>query len=134
MQYAEDVLDAGLDARFDRIGPAPFLALWDGDKPRNCAAHARGIKVAEGQLPANWMEPSRNGSKVKAGEWKVTGLRAAAGVAVARYFRVMHGGRCRLQGVITRKGGGGDAEMDDPRVRHGQECIVSAFKVVAGNR
>jgi len=130
LQYADELVDAALDARVARIGAAPTLELRSGEPPARCASADTGRLLAAGVLPAVWMAPARDGRKAKAGIWMLEGL--ADGTP--GHFRIKQGGRAKVQGRVTKLDAGGPMEIDRDAIQRYQRVEVLRFELRGGNR
>lgn len=125
MQYSAAVRDAALDARVDRIGPAPVLELREDATPARCSSPSRGTLLARGSLPEVYMLRAQNGVKSMLGRWQIIGVaRGTAG-----HFRLFDAtGVCHAQGNIPT-----DMEADSTSIEPGQVVTVTLFNLRSGN-
>lgn len=122
LQYSVDVRDAGLNARFAKIGPYAVVRVWSGPKPKNCAAPDSGELLASINLPRSWMAPAADGRIRKSGEWKDI---SAALTGKPGHFRIYSaGGQCHLQGEI-----GEEMALSSALLFAGQMFTVTAFAI-----
>lgn len=135
MQYSTKVRNAGLDSREVEIGASPICRLLSGSPPANCGTADSGTLLAEGTLPADWMQAASAAAKVKsATAWTLTGVVPTSGTA--GYFRVYRAGspsECDIQGTVTITGSGGDMTVDNTSIANGQVVTVTTFTLTAGN-
>lgn len=132
MQYSVTVRNIRLDSLESSIGTSPILKIRTGALPANCAAADSGSVLATINLPADWMEPASNGSKVMKGTWSDT---SADATGTAGHFRIYasDGTTCHIQGTVTLTGGGGDMVVDNTSFAAGQNVVVTSFTVSTGN-
>jgi len=123
--------NAILDLIESTISTAPLLQIFTGAAPANCAAADTGTKLAELELPADWMNAAAGGSKTLAGTWSV----AAIDTGAAGHFRIKAtaGTTCYLQGTITATGGGGDMTLNSTAITTGQTVQITTFTLTAPN-
>jgi hypothetical protein len=130
-QYSTTIRNNALDGVETTIGTAPKLQLFTGAQPVNCAAADSGVKVAEMDLPSDWLAAASNGAKDKSGTWST--LSALASGVIAHYrIKNSAGSVCHIQGSVTESGGGGDLIIENNDVNAGQEIIVTAFDLSMG--
>lgn len=131
-QYSVAVRNARLDAFETTVGASAILKIRTGSAPANCAAADAGTVLATLDLPADWMSAASSGTKAKSGTWETL---SADATGVAGHFRIYasDGTTCHAQGVITGTSGGGDMEVDNVNITTGQQFIVTAFVLTAGN-
>lgn len=102
IQFSTAIRNALLDAIETAGGTSPFLDLFNGTLPANCAAANAGTQIASGQLPSDWMAAASSGSKQKTGTWQTTGVSGAGAGTVAQYWRLFASDHttCIAQGSI----------------------------------
>jgi hypothetical protein len=127
------VRNAELNAIETTIGTAPTLEVWSGSLPANCAAADAGTKIAEGELPSDYLAAADAGAKAKEGTWTVTGLSAASTGTNSVHFRVRKSGTVHMQGDISATGGSGAMTMDNISIAENQVVTVTGFTLTAGN-
>jgi hypothetical protein len=132
LKYSTAVRNAKLDAIEATIGASAKLRMWTGAAPANCAAADSGTKVAEMDLPADWMAAASNGSKAKSGTWQDT---SADNAGTLGHFRIYNSDYsvCHMQGTITAAGGGGDMEVQNTNVAAGQAITITSFQINENN-
>lgn len=130
-QYSDAVRDAQNDQAETTIGTAPYLQIYSGAKPANCAAADPSGLLCEFQLPSDWMAASSGGVKAKAGTW--SGTASAGGTAAS--FRIKNTAKtvCGIQGTVTASGGGGDMTLDNAVIANGQAVTINTFSLTRGN-
>lgn len=132
VQYSDNVRNNALDGIETTVGTAAKLQLFTGAQPANCAAADSGTKVAEMDLPSDWMAAASGGSKAKSGTWSTL---AALATGIVAHFRIKNSANtvCHVQGSITESGGGGDMIIENNDINAGQEIVVSSFNfTIAG--
>lgn len=132
MQYSTTVRNARLDTVESTIGTSAILKIRTGAAPANCAAADTGTVVSTVNLPSDWMAAASGGTKAKSGTWEDT---SADATGTAAHFRIYDSGgsTCHIQGTVTVTGGGGDMTVDNTSFAAGQDFIVTAFTLTAGN-
>jgi hypothetical protein len=132
LQYSVPVRNARLDAVESTIGTSAILKIRSGAAPANCAAADSGTVLATVNLPSDWMAAASAGAKAKSGTWEDT---AADAAGTAAHFRIYDsaGTTCGMQGTVTITGGGGDMTVDNTSFAVGQDFLISAFTLTAGN-
>lgn len=132
MQYSVAIRNARLDQVESTIGTSAVLKIRTGAPPANCAAADSGTVLATLTLPSDWMAAASAGAKSKSGTWEDTSADAAG---TAGHFRIYasDGTTCGIQGTVTATGGGGDMTLDNAVLAVGQDVIVTAFTLTAGN-
>lgn len=132
LQLGVNTRNARLDAIETQIGTTPMFRIWSGALPANCAAADSGTKIAEFNLPSDWMNAAASGQKTKLGTWQEDGALADA---TAGHFRIYDstGTTCYIQGDITVTSGGGALELDDITVQTGQVITINTFTLTDGN-
>lgn len=131
-QCSVDVRNAGLDARFDAVGPNPILKIRTGAQPVNVAAADTGTVLAAMELPNPYMDPAAGGTKSKAGTWQDLSADASGTAAHWRLYE-NDGVTCHMQGDVTPTGGGGNLQLDNVSIVAGQRVTVTAWVVTGGN-
>jgi hypothetical protein len=131
IQLSVAVRNAELDSIQTVVGTSPLLEFITGAKPANCAASEAGTVLATLTLPVTWMAAASGGSKALSGTWSTT----AGAAGTVGHFRLYDstGSVCHMQGTVTITGGGGDMTLDNPILAVGQNVIVTAFTLPAGN-
>lgn len=116
------------------VGTSPKLQLFTGAPPANCAAADSGTKIAEGDLPSDWLAAAASGAVAKTGTWTVTGLPAAGAGTDAGHFRIKDssGSTCHIQGTVDDTGSP-DMTLDNANIANGQVVTVNTFQITAGN-
>jgi hypothetical protein len=108
------------------------LEIRTGAPPGPNAADA-GTLLASITLPADALDPSGDGVRVKLGTWQDA---AADAAGTAGHYRIKQSGDTggatgaddeRLEGTITGTGGGGDMELNNTNIAVGQQVTISAF-------
>lgn len=132
MQYSTTVRNARLDTVESTIGTSAILKIRTGAAPANCAAADAGTVVSTVNLPSDWMAAASGGTKAKSGTWEDT---SADATGTAAHFRIYDSGgtTCHIQGTVTVTGGGGDMTVDNTSFASGQDFLVTAFTLTAGN-
>lgn len=132
LQYSVAVRNARLDVVESTIGTLAILKIRSGAAPANCAAADSGTVLATVSLPSDWMANAAGGTKAKAGTWEDT---SADNTGTAAHFRIYDstGVTCGMQGTVTLTGGGGDMTVDNTSFAAGQDFLVTAFTLTAGN-
>ena len=132
LQYSVAVRNARLDVVESTIGASPILKMRSGAPPATCATADSGTVAATLTLPSDWMANAASGVKSKSGTWEDTSADATATVA---HFRIYDstGTTCHMQGTVTATGGGGDMEVDNTSFAAGQDFLITAFALTAGN-
>jgi hypothetical protein len=125
------VRNAQGDAMETAIGVSPKLQIFSGAAPADCAAADSGTKLAEGDLPADFLAAAAAGAKSKSGTWTLTGV--AAGTAGHFRLKDSTGATCHLQGTVTITGGGGDMIVDNTSIAVSQVITVNTFTDTQGN-
>jgi hypothetical protein len=99
IQYADFVRNAKMDAIETAIGTSPFLSLYDGAMPANCATARAGTLFMSAALPADWLGNAAAGVKSLAGTWSGT----ATAPGLARYFTIYKsdGTTIAAQGLVS---------------------------------
>lgn len=134
MQYSTALRNAQLAAIETTIGASPKLQLFAGAMPASCAAADAGTKIAEGDLPSDWLAAAANGTVAKSGTWTVTGLAAAGAGTDADYFRIKDasGATCHQQGTVGDTGTP-DMAIDNANIAQNQVVTVNTYAITAGN-
>lgn len=132
LQYSVAVRNAKLDAVETTIGTSAVLKIRTGAAPANCAAADSGTVLATLSLASDWMAAASSGTKAKAGTWEDT---SADNTGTAAHFRLYasDGTTCGAQGTVTVTAGGGDLTVDSTSFTAGQDFIITAFTLTAGN-
>lgn len=132
MQYSTAVRNARLDVVEATIGTSAVLKIRTGSAPTNCAAADSGTVLATANLPSDWMAAASGGVKTKNGTWEDT---SADATGTAGHFRIYatDGTTCHIQGTVTLTAGGGDMTVDNTSFAAGQNFVVTAFTITAGN-
>jgi hypothetical protein len=132
MQYSTAVRNARLDVVETTIGTSAVLKIRTGAVPANCAAADSGTVLATANLPSDWMAAASGGVKAKLGTWEDT---SADATGTAAHFRIYatDGTTCHIQGTVTLTAGGGDMTVDNTSFAAGQNFVVTAFTITAGN-
>jgi hypothetical protein len=136
VQWSTVIRNAQLDAIESQVGASPKLRIYNGVEPANCAAALSGnTLLAEGALPADWMNDASTGSKTKLGTWSMTGQVGAGAGTSGTFWRLYDsaGTTCHGQGTLTITGGGGDMTVDNTNIANNQAVSISSFTVNAGN-
>jgi hypothetical protein len=133
MQLSVACRNAVLNSVETTIGTSPKLQIWSGTIPASCAtADGAGTKLAEMNLPSDWLADAASGQKIKSGTFEDTNADATG---TASHFRIKDsaGTTCHMQGSITATGGGGDMEFDSLSITAGQHITITSFTLNAGN-
>lgn len=124
LQYDDTVANARLDAFETAVGASPTLEMRTGAAPANCAAADSGTLCATLALPPDFMAAAASRSKAKSGTWENT----ASGNGTVAHFRIKaSGGACRMQGMVTATGGGGDMTVQNTNFASGQTFTITGF-------
>jgi len=131
-QYSDAVRDGSRISYESVIGTSPKMRLLTGTQPANAAAAETGTLIVEIDLPSDWLSHDGAGVSTKLGVW--TEVAAAAGDV--GYYRVYDTAvaNCHDQGSVTATGGGGDMELNTITAAIGQDILVTAFTITAGNQ
>lgn len=129
MQLSVAVINAMLDAVEVTAGTAPYMQLFSGALPANCAAVESGVLLASGQLPSDWMNAASNGQKTMNGTWTLIGQAGAGSGTNATHYRLYasDGVTCFMQGLVSETGGGAEATLDNVNIATNQAVNVSSF-------
>jgi hypothetical protein len=102
IQFSELVRNARLNAIETQAGTLPFLDIFNGTLPANCAAANAGTLIASGQLPSDWMAAAASGAKAKEGTWTITGAAGAGSGTAGQYWRLFASDHstCVAQGSV----------------------------------
>ena len=111
------------------VGSVPFLRLYSGAAPANCAAAPSGTLLAEIALPTSWYTVL-NGVLSKDGTWSGTAI-AAGNVG---YWRLYDNAKttCHMQGTIAASAA--DLTIDNIALTVGMPVSVTSFSIEAGNK
>lgn len=132
LQYSDTVRNAKLDAVETAIGVSAVLKIRTGAQPANCAAADSGTVLATLTLPVDWMAAASGGTKAKLGTWEDI-LADAAGTAAHFRLYASDGTTCHGQGSVSKAGFGGDMIVDNDVFAAGQDFLITAFTLTAGN-
>ena len=132
LQKSVAVRNAQLDAIETAIGVSAVLKVRTGAVPAGCATADSGTVLATVSLPSDWLGAASAGVKSKAGTWEDTSADATGTAAHWRIY-ASDGTTCHLQGTVTITGGGGDMIVDSVSFVTGQDFLVTAFSITAGN-
>lgn len=131
VQLAVSTRNARLDAIEVDIGTSPILEIRTGAPPADCATADSGTVLATPAMPVDWMAAASGGSKAKSGTWEDLSADAAGN---AGHFRVKtSGGVCKLQGIVTATGGGGDMTVDNILFAVAQDFLITGFTLTDAN-
>jgi hypothetical protein len=131
-QYSVAVRDARNDAIETAIGGTAKLYIFSGAEPGSCAAADPAGLLATLTLPADWMQNSATGVKVKsAAAW--SGTASAPGTAASYRIKDNAGTTCHIQGTVTATGGGGDLTLDNTSITAGQTITINTYQITDGN-
>jgi hypothetical protein len=120
------VLRTAMAATYEvTIGTSPYLKIYSGSPPANCAAAASGTLLADIALPSDWLATASAGAVAMAGTW--AGAGAAPGTAGHYRITDTAGTTCHEQGTVTATGGGGDMTIDNVSIASGQAITVTAY-------
>jgi len=103
IQYSVAVGNGQLDAIETVGGTSPYLRIYDGTMPADCATALSGnTLLAEGQLPSDWMAAASSRSKSKSGTWSLTGQSGAGTGTNGTFWRLYKsdGTTCFAQGTL----------------------------------
>lgn len=132
LQYSVAIRNARLDTVESTIGTSAVMKIRTGAPPATCATADSGTVLATLSLPSDWLAAASSGAKAKAGTWEDT---AADAAGTAAHFRIYESTAttCGIQGTVTATGGGGDLTLDNAVLAVGQDVVVTAFTLTAGN-
>lgn len=101
IQFDQFTIHQALDALETSVGNAPILRLYSGTIPASTAAAITGTLLAQGTLPADWMNGATSGSKNLLGLWQPVGLAGAGAGTLCTHFRLFEstGTTARWQGT-----------------------------------
>lgn len=131
LQFSTNARNGMLDAIETELGASPFLAIWTGAAPANCAAANSGTELARMTLPADAMAAASSASKAKSGTWEDPTGNAAGSAGHFRLYKT-DGTTCVMQGTVTATGGGGDMTLDNVSIAVGQQVTISTFTLSIG--
>jgi hypothetical protein len=132
LQLSTAVRNAELDQIETTIGVSAILKIRTGAAPANCAAADSGTVLSTVNLPSDYLAAASGGAKAKSGTWEDTSADAAGTAAHFRLY-ASDGTTCHAQGTVTATGGGGDLTVDNVVFAAGQDFVVTAFTLTAGN-
>jgi hypothetical protein len=132
LQLSTAVRNAQLDQIETTIGASAILKIRTGAPPANCAAADSGTVLSTVNLPSDYLAAASGGAKAKSGTWEDTSADAAGTAAHFRLY-ASDGTTCHAQGTVTATGGGGDLTVDNVVFAAGQDFVVTAFTLTAGN-
>lgn len=130
-QFSLAVRNAVLNAVEQAIGTSPVIRIYTGPAPSDCASASSGVLLASISLPSDWLADAGSGVKTLVGSWQANaGADGAAG-----HYRLWNTGAtvCHEQGSITATGNGGDMTLDNINLATGQQVMVTAYTLAAGN-
>lgn len=132
IQLSVAVRNGRLNAIPTAIGASPYLEVYSGAMPANCAAAATGTLLAKIPLPATYFSSAASGQMAMTGSWVEA---SADGSGTAGYFRIYDNSvtTCHIQGTVTASGGGGDAIINNTSVTAGQQISVTSFTLTDAN-
>lgn len=133
VKWSLAVRNAILDTYESTIGASPYLQLFSGTIPADCAAADTGTLLAEIPCPADWMAAASSGQKIQAGAWSSTGLAAAGSGTNITHYRLKNNAKavCHDQGTVTVTNGGGDLTIDNTNIAQNQQVSVSSWTKIA---
>lgn len=132
LQLSTSVRNARLNAIPTTVGASPYLEIYSGSMPANCAAAATGTLLSKIPLPATYFNTAASGAMTMTGTWSEA---SADGTGTAGYFRIYDNAlaNCHMQGTVTATGGGGDMTIDNTSIASGQTITVTTFTLTDGN-
>lgn len=129
-QYSVAVRDARNNAIETIIGATAKLYLFSGAESANCAATDPSGLLATLTLPADYMQDSASGVKVKSvAAW--TGTVTNPGTAISYRIKDNAGTTCHIQGTVGL--GSGDLSLDNNVLAAGQTITISTYQITDGN-
>jgi hypothetical protein len=132
IQLSVTVRNARLNAIPTAVGASPYLEVYSGAMPANCAAVATGTLLAKIPLPATYFSAASAGAMAMTGSWSES---SADGSGTAGYFRIYDSAlaNCHFQGTVTASGGGGDMIINNTTIAAGQQISVTTFTLTDAN-
>jgi hypothetical protein len=129
-QYSIGVRDARNNAIEATIGTTAKLYLFSGAEPGSCALADPAGLLATLTLPADYMQDSASGIKVKSvAAW--TGTCSSPGTAISYRIKDNAGTTCHIQGTVGL--GTGDLSLDNNVLAAGQTITISTYSITDGN-
>lgn len=130
LAFSAAVSNARLDAIETAIGVTPYLRVYSGTAPADCATALSGnTLLAEFVLPSDWLLAAVYNFKAGSGvPWWDT---LANATGTASFFRIYasDGVTCHMQGNITGTGGGGTITFDNVNITANDAVVISAFYI-----
>lgn len=130
MQFSSDLRNRLLTAFEQELGVIPFLGIFGGTIPANCAAANAGSALASIALPADPFTGPTNGVLTKSGTWSDLTANATGTATHYRFFK-QDGTTCVAQGPITANGGGGEITLNTTSIVAGQVVEISSLTLTA---
>jgi hypothetical protein len=132
IQFSTSVRNGRVNAIPTAIGASPYLEIYSGSIPANCAAAATGTLLAKVPMPATYFNAASGGAITMTGTWSES---SADGTGTAGYFRIYDNSvsNCHMQGTVTQSGGGGDMIINNTSITAGQQVTVTSFTITDGN-
>lgn len=132
LQLSVSARNGRLNAIPTAIGASPYLEVYTGAPPANCATAASGTLLSKIPLPATFFSAAASGSMSMTGTWTEA---SADGTGTAGYFRIYDNAlaNCHMQGTITASGGGGDMIINSTGITAGQQISVTSFQLTDAN-
>jgi hypothetical protein len=127
-QFSEKIKNERLNVVASALGPAAIMRIYTGPVPSSCEAVNPSGEIVELELPRRpFLAP--NGAKLMIAEpW--VGFAHADGTAKSwRVFDYL--GETHMQGSVSKRGEGGDIELDTTEIHAGQKCVIGAFTLAA---
>lgn len=127
LQFSLDVAHARLNAVESTIGTSPYLLLYGGTVPADCAAVADlNNLLAMFPLPSDWLTAAQNNVAGATSAWNGSALK----MGTATFFRVVDSGftTCHMQGSVSALNTNvGDLRLSDTLIVPGASFQMSAF-------
>lgn len=132
VQWSVALRNARLEAWETTIGTTPYIRVYTGSAPANCAAAATGTLLWEKQLASDWSANASSGSK-SIGSLPLAANCVAGGNPGHYRIYASDGTTCHEQGTVATSGSP-DMTVDQTTVSLGQQMqLVSYSKTEAGS-
>lgn len=132
LQESTAVRNAKMNAIASVVGQSPWLLIFSGAKPVDCAAPDPAGLLVSIQFPPVWLTGAIFGT-ISVPQ-QVLGVASATGTAASWRLKNNSLTTCHLQGTMGVFGGAGDFAMDVLSVHTGQQVyVLPSLSFVAAN-